>query len=409
MSRTGEERPPRRSARRTVVALCAAAIAVAVGIALWSHAATHDGNAASNGRTLSPSSSAAGGRPTPTRHTASPALSLTADQVVDDPSSSVRSLAVSPTDPDVASAVWWHCATKDCNHGAQAALAVTTDNWRTRSTRPLESFTTFSRSHLVVSALSDGRFIVHRVTTYGKPAPADPAIVNPDLTLTPLVEAAGARGSSGTEVMPATVLGGASAWAIDPGAQTFRDVGRGHRWTSAALTANGIIVASNSENRVGYSTDRGATWQFVPDDAPSRRDGRWAVAAAEPGVIAVLEGNRGCEAGCPDTLDLSRDSGVSWSRVYLGGHIGYQGVITARGTLIFVGARPLVRRVQVMRSTADSLGDLQVVLGRGVVRRVDHLALSASSGAETITACGDDGVCARSVDDGRTWSPFAMR
>ncbi len=402
----GEVEPPdfellaresRRRNRAIVIVSGLTAIAVVLGVAVWSRAATHDGSVPPVDRTPTPPASSA------------PALTLTADQVVDDPSSRLSSLAVSPTDPDVAAGVWWHCASKDCNHGLQAALAVTTDGWRTRSTRLLESFTKPARAHLVVNALSDGRLIVHRVTTYGNPAPAEPALLQPDLTLTPLEEHSGSDVLRDGEAVPATVFVGAGAWAVDPAAHTFRDVGGGHRWTSSAMMPNGIIVASTSENRVAYSADAGATWRFVPDDAVSRDHDRWAVDAARPGTIAVLEGNAGCEAGCPDTLDISRDSGTSWSTVDLGGNIGHLAVITSHGTLLYVGVRPPAAHPRLLRSTADSLGELQVVLGGPELGAITRLVLSESGGRETVTACGDDGVCRRSTDDGRTWSTFAMR
>ena len=397
-------RERRRRNRTTVILSGVAASVVVLGIALWGHAGTDEG-----GGPLPP----VDGTPTPTappQTTASAPASLTADQVVDAPSSFLSSLAVSPSDPDVAAAVWWHCASKNCEDGTQAALALTQDNWRTRSTRLLESFEKPTRSHLVVNALSDGRLIVHRDTTYGHPAPEDLQLLTPDLDLKPLTEqAAGGRALGDGEAMPATVFGGAGAWAIDPAALTFRDIGGGRDWVSAAQTPNGIIVANDSENRVSYSPDRGATWRSVPDDAVSGDYGRWAVGAADPGTIAVLEGNAGCEGGCPDALGISRDSGASWSSVDLGGYLGHVAVITSRGTFIYIGGRPPASHVELLRSTVDSLGDLHVVLGGTDTGTIDRLALSESNGAETITACGDDGDCVRSSDDGQTWSAFAMR
>jgi hypothetical protein len=404
-------RESRRRSRYTVVAAGVAATAVVLGVAVWGHAATDDGGGPLPpvDGTSTPTAPTTDGDPTPTEPT-SPALTLTADEVVDDPASFISSLAVSPSDPDVAAAVWWHCATKNCEHGTQAALALTTDNWRSRSTLILESFKKPTRSHLVVNALSDGELIVHRDTTYGNPAPADPRLLTPDLRLQPLTQqAVGGRPLRDEEAMPGTVFGGASAWAIDPLALTFRDLGGGHDWTSTALAPNGIIVANDSENRVAYSPDGGVTWRFVPDDAVDGGYGRWAVGAAAPGTIAVLEGNAGCESGCPNALGISRDSGATWSTVDLGGYIGHVGVITSKGTFIYVAGRMPAFHVAMLRSTADSLGDLHVVLGGADAGQVDRLALSESGGTETITACGDDGQCARSSDDGQTWSQFAMR
>ena len=62
-----------------------------------------------------------------------------------------------------------------------------------------------------------------------------------------------------------------------------------------------------------------------------------------------------------------------------------------------------------LRSTAGDLGNLHVVLDGAATGPIDRLGLSESNGTETVTACGDDGSCVRSVDDGRTWSHFAMR
>jgi hypothetical protein len=400
-------RESRRRHRRAVIASGVAVSTVVLGIAFGVRAASDDA-----GGPLPPvDGTSTPAEPTPTRSTTtSPELSLTADEVVDDPASFLSSLAVSPTDPDVAAAVWWHCARKSCDTGVQAAIALTSDNWRTRSTRLLESFPEPTRSHLVVNALSDGRLLVHRATTYGTPVRPEPRLLGPDLTLTPLAEhPAGSGGPQADEAIPTTVFGGAGAWAIDAGSRSFRDLGSGRGWRSAALTPNGIVVANTGENRVGYSTDSGASWRFVPEDAASRIDGRWAVGSAQPGTIAVLEGNAGCEAGCSDTLDLSRDAGATWSTVDLGGYIGHWAVITSHGTLLYVAGRPPALHVQVLRATADDLGNLHVVLDGAETGRIDRLGLSESNGTETVTACGDDGSCARSVDDGRTWSRFAMR
>ena len=162
-------RESRRRHRRTVIASGVAVSAVVLGIAFGVRAASDDA-----GAPLPPvDGTSTPAEPTPTQSTTttSPVSSLTADEVVDDPASFLSSLAVSPTDPDVAAAVWWHCARKSCDTGVQAAIALTSDNWRTRSTRLLESFPEPTRSHLVVNALSDGRLLVHRATTYGNSGP----------------------------------------------------------------------------------------------------------------------------------------------------------------------------------------------------------------------------------------------